>query len=382
MISADRYVALVDLIYASAVDPAAWKGAIEAIQGAVSGCGALLGLDIAGKPSLFEFTGYDSAAMESFASTYATRSYVWGLLRQTPEGVPIHDRRVLTPELRQRDTFANEWAVRYDTTDCVVLPLIKRERATAFAVFARAPCCGEFDPQTQALIERLRPHLQRAARIRVQLEDAEFSTNLGFEAIEKIHHSVVLVAGDGAVLFANAAARRLFETRGSGLTLRNSRLTARQGDQNGLLQRLIGQSAGLVDGTRTGGALAVQQEDGFRPLTICSVPLPNEHRWSAEFRNVTLLLIADTAQQYRPAEATLRALFQLTRAEARLALRLIDGATLAQAAADLAVARTTVASQLRSIFCKTRTNRQADLIRLLQAIPKLSTGNDLDAEES
>jgi DNA-binding CsgD family transcriptional regulator len=62
----------------------------------------------------------------------------------------------------------------------------------------------------------------------------------------------------------------------------------------------------------------------------------------------------------------------LTAAEARLASRLAVGATLAQAARELGVARTTVASQLQAIFAKTRTHRQPELVGLLNSLPAIS----------
>jgi len=54
----------------------------------------------------------------------------------------------------------------------------------------------------------------------------------------------------------------------------------------------------------------------------------------------------------------------LTPAEARLAAALATGATLEQIAAAHRVTEATLRSQLRSIFSKTGTSRQAELVRL------------------
>jgi DNA-binding CsgD family transcriptional regulator len=66
-----------------------------------------------------------------------------------------------------------------------------------------------------------------------------------------------------------------------------------------------------------------------------------------------------------PEVARLRAEFGLTKAEARLALRLAKGASLASAAQDFNVKLTTIRSQLQQVFAKTGTCRQTELVALL-----------------
>ena len=66
-----------------------------------------------------------------------------------------------------------------------------------------------------------------------------------------------------------------------------------------------------------------------------------------------------------PGVARLRAEFGLTKAEARLALRLAEGASLASAAEAFDVKLTTIRSQLQQVFAKTGTSRQAELVALL-----------------
>lgn len=57
--------------------------------------------------------------------------------------------------------------------------------------------------------------------------------------------------------------------------------------------------------------------------------------------------------------------FGLTRAEARVALRLADGCQPVHIAVELGIARTTLAFHLRNIFQKTSTSRQAELVALI-----------------
>jgi DNA-binding CsgD family transcriptional regulator len=66
-----------------------------------------------------------------------------------------------------------------------------------------------------------------------------------------------------------------------------------------------------------------------------------------------------------PEVARLRAQFGLTKAEARLALRLAEGVSLTNAAHAFNVKLTTIRSQLQQVFAKTGTARQTELVALL-----------------
>ncbi len=149
-----------------------------------------------------EFTGYDSVAMACFATHYVDKSYVWSPLPRAAEGVLIHDRHVLPAQQQKQDAFANEWAVEYDTTDCVVIPLVKRPNLTAFAVLARSPGCGEFDDETLAFSKRLTPHLQRAVQIKARLDDAEIRAELSIDVIETLEDGVIFVTAESEVTYA------------------------------------------------------------------------------------------------------------------------------------------------------------------------------------
>lgn len=83
---------------------------------------------------------------------------------------------------------------------------------------------------------------------------------------------------------------------------------------------------------------------------------------------------ADMVQRHRKSrgtrplsEASLRRQFCLTPAEAQIALGLADGETLAAIAETRGVSVSTARGQLKSVFAKTGTHRQAELITLLIA---------------
>ena len=76
---------------------------------------------------------------------------------------------------------------------------------------------------------------------------------------------------------------------------------------------------------------------------------------------------ASPASAGAPGVIQLRAEFGLTKAEARLALYLADGASLPSIAQAFDVKLTTIRSQLQQVFAKTGTSRQAELVAVLSS---------------
>jgi len=100
---------------------------------------------------------------------------------------------------------------------------------------------------------------------------------------------------------------------------------------------------------------------GGRPLVAYTWSFP----WSEDDSPKPVLILIDLERPTDPGEASLRHLFGLTGAEAKLAARLASGRSLEEVASELRITVGTARSQLRSIFAKTHTHRQAELVALL-----------------
>ena len=83
-----------------------------------------------------------------------------------------------------------------------------------------------------------------------------------------------------------------------------------------------------------------------------------------------LVLIAEPDQRGAPSDATLRSL-GFSPSEARIAQRLVQGRTLAEAARDHGMAHNTARTHLRNIFVKTRARSQVELVRILCEFARL-----------
>ena len=86
---------------------------------------------------------------------------------------------------------------------------------------------------------------------------------------------------------------------------------------------------------------------------------------SYEPTSITLLTIVPATQNKLTDPVFIGSMFDLTPAEANLAMALVNGGGLKQISAQRQVSLETVRAQLKSIFRKTNTHRQSELIALI-----------------
>jgi DNA-binding CsgD family transcriptional regulator len=100
---------------------------------------------------------------------------------------------------------------------------------------------------------------------------------------------------------------------------------------------------------------------------------------------VTVLFVTDSQKTQSPIDHLFGELYGLTDAEVRLVTRLLEGGGLTAAAEKLGLSRNTVHSQLSSVFQKTNTKSQSELLTLLLTCvapvepPDETSGFDMDA---
>ncbi|RWH81186.1 MAG: helix-turn-helix transcriptional regulator [Mesorhizobium sp.] len=85
----------------------------------------------------------------------------------------------------------------------------------------------------------------------------------------------------------------------------------------------------------------------------------------------SIVALLDRENRSGPNPQTLQRMFGLTSAETHLALRLAQGDAPLEIARSWRLSRTTIRSQLASLFAKTETRRQAELVALLGRISVL-----------
>lgn len=109
--------------------------------------------------------------------------------------------------------------------------------------------------------------------------------------------------------------------------------------------------------------LVVRREKG-RPLAVHAVPVENGAATGAH----TVLVLVDLDTVPQPTAEALHKLFELTSAEAKLAIEISSGKSPNEIAKLSGVRIGTVRKQLASVFAKTSTCRQSELVALLARV--------------
>lgn len=191
------------------------------------------------------------------------------------------------------------------------------------------------------------------------------------DALDRLSCGTVLVDRRGRATYSNRSAETLF---GQGIDIKRGHLTAEDSASNSCLQQLIASatSAQFVTNREASRPVVIRRL-GRRPLLIEA--LPAVERTYAPFAHGHALLMITDCEDRSPSDAArLQMTFRLTDSETRLAVQLSSGKTFAEAAEVLGIAYETSRSQLKSVFAKTGTRRQAELARLLARVARVSSG--------
>ncbi|ALX15755.1 helix-turn-helix transcriptional regulator [Burkholderia cepacia JBK9] len=224
-----------------------------------------------------------------------------------------------------------------------------------------------FSTADKAVCNALLPHLKRAVRLHAKFGMVESERTLYASTIDRMLVGTAILDERGTIMRTNSVADEIF-AECDGLRVRGGTLEASYPLEDRKLQKLIRQ----VLAERTGvtpsvaHAIAVPRPSGKPRLGVLirAVPLSE---WSEDNprRPACAIFIRDAERKSQASHDIVRKLFDLTPAETALALALVNGQTLEEAADELAISKNTARSHLRAIFSKTGVTRQATLVRML-----------------
>lgn len=205
----------------------------------------------------------------------------------------------------------------------------------------------------------------RLAVLREYVSGLESDKQLVVAALDRVPVALALVDNLGNIRHLNHAAKTIVGAKDGLTSVRGRLVAARPQEQAQLQQRLNGLLGQRTDNAAGWAALQVGRESGTPWLVLLtSLRSAATPRVTASTPpDLVIVMITDPLQPVRASAAVLQQLHGLTPAEAEVLGRLTDGMRLSDIAEDLDVSIETVRSQLKSIFSKTGTSRQADLVR-------------------
>lgn len=277
----------------------------------------------------------------------------------------IVEDEITTPEERKVLPYYQEIARPGNREWWAAVDFMVKKRRWVLPMF-RDACRGPFDTSEAGHFLRIAPDLRRIIGVAEKVWEMSIGPSLA--VLDRFNCAAVLLDRLGYVTRFNTQAETLFR---SGLRLRHRRIHAADRASDARLQTLTGAAVLLASGRSVQTEPIVIAYNGSPWLLAEIVPMTS---FACDLFNGgdVLLYFTDLAAERPPSEQALRLAFRLTPAEARLASDLAAGEGVDEASARLAISRETARTQLRAIFAKTGTCRQAELAALLSRLHKPS----------
>ena len=220
-----------------------------------------------------------------------------------------------------------------------------------------------FEPEALQLAQRLLPHLRNVFALSQKFQQLESTASI----MDRVTYGIWLLGADGHVVRANSAGQVLLADRGGGLQQRNSALKAAWPADKVTLEMAIKYGTSPCGSRRSDLLL---HDTAGQPWAVCNVHPLSRNTLDALVPTTPaacIVLVHPFTTTTPAGEATLRAVFGLTPAEAELAEALLRHCSLSACSTSSGKSHETLRTQLKALFVKTETHRQADLIRRLQA---------------
>lgn len=357
---------LVGTIYDTIIDPSGWDGVVRGIVQATNSGGAAT-RQLAGTAHVAAVCNIDPFYVDAYVQTYSKISpfLLPGTRARLVPGTVWADSHITRTDSYRASAFYNEWARPQGWDDFVEIGLLRAPDAFSCLVLMRSADAAWVEPAEWHLLETLAPHLKRAAEVHQLLARERAAKESLGAGIAAAGFAAFLLSKDHRVVFANAKAEELLR-RGEGLHCVHGRLIASTTSLTERIAALVRGAAGIKAGEGDiGGTIELPCGAG-RPALIAHLFPVAAIRTASIFdieRPAAALFVIDPAANFGARIERFAKLHGLTAAETKCVEELVRGKGVPVAAARLKISESTARSHCDSIFFKTATNRQGELIR-------------------
>ncbi|MDH7799302.1 MULTISPECIES: helix-turn-helix transcriptional regulator [unclassified Beijerinckia] len=340
----------------AAVDPMLWNDAMARVASFAGATGAMLIHTKSPRPVI----PYSSSIAEAIEGYFREG---WNHRDERVRGLPFmrrngffvdqdyldRDELKTSPYYRYLQRFQINWAagIGVSTAD---------EELALMIYFGDRH--GFVDRKKMQSFMRLRPHIEAAALLSKNIAFANASGMI--DAYQSLRCPSLLLDTTGVVIKLNQAAEDIID---DGLKLKHGIVSCERAEDTQSLKALISQICGNAGLAHQDVPLRlVVQRTAKGPLIVEGMRI--EGMASAVFSSArAILLITDPSRTFQPTPAMLmRNVFGLTATEAMLVSHLEQGMALQAAADAMRISVQTARTHLKSVFFKTNTNRQSELL--------------------
>ncbi|WP_415900523.1 helix-turn-helix transcriptional regulator [Neptuniibacter sp. QD48_11] len=366
-----KFNELIESIYQSAIDPESWEETLLLLNKYFNSnaTGIFVSNNNALMSTQIPFLGVSEEALSSYNKDYALLNPTFAELEDLLPGHFFSEQ--LFNQLNQdsdyyhNTAFYNEWMKpqNFDHTSGGVL-IAEKNNLVCFTQM-RSFEQGKYSDQEILLQKTLSRHICRALEMSSMFQKLEYKSSCSNLLIKNIGLGVAIISKQGDLIEMNETARDSFD-RCKSLFIHNGRITAKLAEDRDKLCKSLEQIQLLrVSNKELPVNLKLTDANNFfinlLPLPIQELPL---------FNDAAAIVIIKNSTAPTPIKLThLTSSYSLTNSEARLAQQLAEGTELKNAARIIGVSYETARWYLKSIFEKTDTHRQTELVLKLNSDP-------------
>jgi DNA-binding CsgD family transcriptional regulator len=287
-------------------------------------------------------------------------------------GKVIYGESICTSHVVQRSEFyADFLRPNGNLLHSIVASVDRRGPNHSIVALTRPASAGAFDSRAHRVLSQLMPHFQRALALQRNLAEVRATADWHAEVVDRLPVGIAMISATGRVIEVNRRARELL-AQADGLTWEDGYLSAQLSGESRTLHALIRSAAqtGAGKSAHPGGPISVSRPSGRPSFKLLVCPYRPSPHWRGFEAPSATVFITDPEQRLAQSAERLVARYGLTFAEAGLAMRLIQGESIAEAAAALNITEHTARTHLKRAFAKTGTTRQPELVRQLLLDPE------------
>lgn len=358
----DDLNSLIASVYEAALDPRLWSSTLEAAADHFQASKTLFYTLETPLTSGGFFSSHNvaSEAIAAYDARYrAMDAWILGHQRRFAgqEGAFTGDMLVPYGELVRTEFYA-DFMKPNDLYHLCNAGVHEREDGGQIVSFAmiRGPRQQAFEERHRRICQLLTPHLQRALLITHRLGACSHEKRTDLSMLDNAPVTLFLVDAHGIVKRMTEAAELLVQ-KNTHLGIKAGRLVATVDRR---FAEAVEEVANRHSATRFSRVLDLHDKAGSNRLHVLIA------RAGMHLPNLAYVVVGPLGASGWSALGThLSQLYKVTKAEGRLCEQLAAGHSLAEAAETLSIRYSTAVSQLKSVFAKTGTSRQPDLMRLL-----------------
>jgi DNA-binding CsgD family transcriptional regulator len=369
MTDPDQLEQLVDLAYSAAIDDALWPLWTQSVIDKLGADGGLFWVIDAEREemsrSFFHFPGgkQDVLISEYQAEMVRLDPQMDRVCTSDTSEIYLDTDHVSIADRATRE-YLNWQVDRCGTRHHMTASVVLSDTLRAGISVHRSPEAGPANNLQQRALRAIFPQMARALNLgfkhHAQMKEAWWAG-----VTEPAGKAFLLIDEHGRVHRLSAAAKQVIE-RGDGLSVMRDRLVSRNAGATDALARIVLQAVSRQ--TPQSGSATVPRTVAKQPYRVVAYPLPVARRFLVPNEAAALVEIIDPIPGPASPGEVYRTVYGLTKREAEISALLASGLSLETAAERLGISRNTVRVHLQSLFAKTGTNRQAELMKVLLAV--------------